>query len=274
MPSNKDDDPTKSSDEHPVKVEDNPSPGEDSTTEDPKDDKETLESIASRMVQSTVDQSIAHVEQGQYGKLPPKIVQLLTAYDKTTRPAQDAPGDEEADPYADLLPSTAKPDRSGSKPSPLEERGRQAVQQEVLGKIKTQVETEVVEAMWADDIKALFAELQGQKNFTEADWKTIDFTNRRAFPPTREGYSAWRQAATALRVKVAGPATGEEELEEDSVDADRQRAAGGRKQPNPASAGAALTDIAKATERHKQKKLGGKEFIEIVRKGTSPGILE
>ena len=273
MPPNTDDDPTKPSDGTPTGGEDNPSSSDDPATGDPKDDKETLESIASRMVQSSMDQSIAHVEQGQFGKLNPKVTQLLTAYDKITRPAPDASGDEEADPYADLLPS-AKPDRSGSKPSPLEERGRQAVQQEVLGKIKTQVETEVVEAMWADDIRALFAELQGQKNFTEDDWKTIDFTNRRAFPPNRQGYSAWRQAATALRVKVAGPVTGEDEDGDSGLDADRTKAAGGKKQPNPASAGAAMTDIGKAAAKAKEGKLPGKEFMDIVRRNTSPGILK
>jgi hypothetical protein len=216
------------------------------------------------------------VEQGQFAKLNPKVVQLLTAYDKTTRTQEDAPEAGESDAYADLFPSTAKPDRPGPKSSPLEQKGREAVQQELIGKIRTQVRADELEAMWADDIRALFAELQGQKNFTEEDWKTIDFTNRRAFPPTREGYSAWRQAATALRVKVAGPATGGEDEDEDSsaLDADRTKAAGGKKQPNPASAGAALTDIAKATERRKQGKLDGKEFIEIVKRNVTPGILD
>jgi len=222
-----------------------------------------------------MDQSIAHVEQGQFAKLNPKVVQLLTAYDRTTRPQGDPSEPEKSDPYEGLFPSDQPPDRSGSKLTPLEKRGQEAAQQELIGKIRTQVRADELEAMWADDIRALFAELQGQKNFTEEDWKTIDFTNRRAFPPTREGYSAWRQAATALRVKVAGPATGGEDEDEDSgLDADRTKAAGGKKQPNPASAGAALTDIAKATERKKAGKLSGKEFMDIVRKGTSPGVLE
>jgi len=272
---NKDDDPTKSSDGTPAGKEDDPSSREDPATGDPKDDKETLESIASRMVQSSMDQSIAHVEQGQFAKLNPKVVQLLTAYDKTTRPQGDPSEPEESDPYEKLFPSNQPPDRPGSKLTPLEERGRQAAQQELVGKIRTQVRADELEAMWADDIRALFAELQGQKNFTEEDWKTIDFTNRRLFPPTREGYTAWRQAATALRVKVASPATGGEDEEENSgLDADRQRAAGGKRQPNPASAGAALTDINKATERKKAGKLSGKEFIEIVRRNTSPGVLD
>ena len=128
--------------------------------------------------------------------------------------------------------------------------------------------------MWADDIRALFAELQGQKNFTEDDWKTIDFTNRRVFPSNRQGYSAWRQAATALRVKVAGPAAGEDEDGNSGLDADRTKAAGGKKQPNPASAGAAMTDIGKAAAKAKEGKLPGKEFMDIVRRNTSPGILK
>ncbi|KKL90991.1 hypothetical protein LCGC14_1899140 [marine sediment metagenome] len=129
--------------------------------------------------------------------------------------------------------------------------------------------------MWADDIRALFAELQGQKNFTEDDWKTIDFTNRRAFPPTRQGYTAWQRAANALRVKVAGPAAGGKDEESSSgLDADRQKAGGGRKQPNPASAGAAMTDIGKAAAKAKEGKLPGKEFMDIVRRNTSPGILK
>ena len=275
MPPNKDDDPTKSSDEDTADKEDNSSSGDDSTTEDRKDDKETLESIASRMVQSSMDQSIAHVEQGQFAKLNPKVVQLLTAYDKTTRPQGDPSEPEKSDPYEGLFPSDQPPDRSGSKLTPLEQKGREAAQQELIGKIRTQVQADELEAMWADDIRALFAELQGQKNFTEEDWKTIDFTNRRAFPPTREGYSAWRQAATALRVKVAGPATGEEEEGDSSnLDADRASAAGGKKQPNPASAGVALTDVGKATERKKQGKLSGKEFIEVVKRNVSPGVLD
>ncbi|KKL90992.1 hypothetical protein LCGC14_1899150 [marine sediment metagenome] len=121
MPPNKDDDPTKSSGGAPAGGEVDPSTSEDPTTEDPKPDKETLESIASRMVQSSMDQSIAHVEQGQFGKLNPKVTQLLTTYDRMTRPAPDSPGGEEADPYADLLPS-AKPDRSDPKKSPRRER--------------------------------------------------------------------------------------------------------------------------------------------------------
>ena len=273
---NKDDDPQpKSSGGPPAGAEGDPPPNEDPPAEDPKDDKETLESIASRMVQSSMDQSIAHVEQGQFKKLNPKVVQLLTAYDRITRPQGDSPEPEKRDPYEGLFPSDQPPDRSGSKLTPLEERGRQAAQQELIGKIRTQVRADELEAMWADDIRALFAELEGQKNFTEEDWKTIDFTNRRLFPPTREGYSAWRQAANALRVKVAGPAAGGEDEDGNSgLDADRIKAAGGKKQPNPASAGAALTDIAKATERRKAGKLSGKEFMDIVRKGTSPGVLD
>lgn len=273
---NKDDAPTKPSVEPPVKAEDNPSPDEDPNAGDPEDNRETLELIASRMVQSTMDQSIAHVEQGQYGNLNPKVIQLLTAYDKTTRPQEDTPGAKEDDPYEGLFPSDKPPDRSDPKVSPLEEKGRQAMQKEIVGKIKTQVETEVVEGMWADDIRALFAELQGQKNFTEEDWKAIDFTNRRLFPGNRQGYMAWQQAANALRVKVASPAKGDEDEEggTSGLDADRETGGKFKKQPQPASAGAAITDVGKAAERKKAGKLSGSEFMEIVRKNTTPGVLD
>ena len=58
------------------------------------------------------------------------------------------------------------------------------------------------------------------------------------------------------------------------MDADRENAGKLKKQHKPSSAGAARTDIGKATQRRKEGKLTNKEYLEIVRRGTSSGILE
>ena len=280
MPKTKDDaPPPPSSEEDPPVVEDNPSPG-DGPPGDPNDEgnegTDTLENLASKQVQALMDRSQALMAEGRYSEMSPKVVQLLTTYDRLTQaPAKGAGG--AGDPSGGTAPGPVDEGAPAQRKS-YEQLGREAVQREALTKVSTQVEADVVKSMWAEEVRSLYAEL-GKTQVTTEDFASVDFTNQKAFPPTRAGFQAWMRAASVLRVKMAtgkGSVAGEEDEEGNSsgLDADRTKAGKVKKQPSPASAGAALTDIDKATQRKKEGKLTDKEYLEIVRRSTSPGVLD
>ena len=269
---NKDDAPPSSSDDNPKPTDGSHSPA-DGSSGDPNDQgkqgTDTLENLASKQVQALMDRSQALMSEGRYPELDPKVVQLLTTYDHLTK----AP-----DPGASAgSPPPETPGAPPGQPKSYDQLGREAAQKEVLTKIKGQIEADQVRLMWAEDVRSLYAEL-GKTQVTTEQFASVDFTDQKRFPPNQTGYTVWRTAATALRVQMAGgkgSATGEDEDGNSSaLDADRTKAAAGGKQPNPASSSPALTDITKATERKKAGKLDGKEYLDIVRRGTSPGILK
>jgi hypothetical protein len=275
MPNTKDDAPNPSSEDTPNPAEAAPSPDAGSPG-DPSDKgkaaTDTLENLASKQVQALMDRSQALMTEGRYPEMDPKVIQLLTTYDRLTQTPEgvgtgESPGKAATGPVDESTPAQRKS---------YDQLGREAQAKEALTKVTTKIEADVVKSMWAEEVRSLYAEL-GKTQVTTEQFASVDFTNHTKFPPTRAGFQTWMKAASTLRVDMAGgkgSTTGEDEDEDSGLDADRTKAGGGKKQPNPASAGAALTDIAKATERKKVGKLGGKEFLEIVRKGTSPGILD
>ena len=277
---NKDDAPKNPSSEDPQKPAEGPPSPADGSSGDPNDQgkqgTDTLESLASRKVQALMDTSQAYMEQGRYAELDPKVIQLLTNYDRLTQTPNPGVGAEGVAPASGVDPGSSDPNAPAQRKS-YEQLGREAQSKEVLTKITGQVEAGLVKSMWAEDVRSLYAEL-GKTQVTTEQFASVDFTDQKRFPPNQTGYTVWRTAATALRVQMAGgkgSATGEDEDGNSSaLDADRTKAAAGGKQPNPASSSPALTDITKATERKKAGKLDGKEYLDIVRRGTSPGILK
>lgn len=223
-----------------------------------------------RRVQAMMDQNMVFLEQGRTDKMNPKIVQLLGRYDElVNRDGSGESGSDDDGSRSPYLSQRTQP--KPSKPSKFEELGRQKAQDDLVTEMRATVEAELVSEVWADDVRALFARI-GKAPLKEDDFAKIDFIDRKRFPMTRAGYQAWRQVATKFEDEVAARSdAGTEEVS--SVDADRAKALGTRRQPSPNSSGSAAVDAFKAAQLRKEGKMTGKEFLEVMRRSVSPGIL-
>ena len=233
---------------------------------------EKLETVAMRRVQAMMDQNIALLEQGRTNEMNPKVVQLLARYDELTTGAAPTEGDDRGGYYPSQQPP---PSRSGT-PSKFEELGRQKARDDVITGIRSEVETDIVTELWAEDIRAFFAG-HGDSLVSAEDFAPLDFSDKRRFPNTRAGYQAWRQAAKAyIETKSAGASTdgepGAPEGEDAALAADRAKAQRPG-QPNPVSTGGAGVDALRAAKLAKEGKMTNEQFMEVVRRNTTPGIL-
>lgn len=214
-----------------------------------------------------MDQNMALLEQGRTNEMNPKVVELLSKYDELT--AGGAPKPEAGGGY---FPSQ-QPPPDNKPPSRFEELGRKAAREEIVNGIRAEVETEVITELWAEDVRDLFT-THGQSLVTPEDFAPIDFTDKRRFPNTRTGYLAWKKAAsTFIATANQTPEPGDGGDEEVAALAADQRKATSGGQPNPMTAGGAVLNAQRAAKLHKEGKLDNKQFMEVVRREVSSGIL-
>ena len=230
----------------------------------------TLQQLALRRMQSMVDENINLLEQGRTSEMNPKVVQLLTRYDDLTSGKPQEDGDR-----GGYYPSQQPPPSSPAQPSKFEQLGRQAARDQLVTEIRGELEADIITEVWAEDIRALFAEL-GDSTPTPEEFSAIDFADKRRFPNTRAGFQAWRQAAATFRRERAAASpdgTRTDEGGSAAINADRTKANTKPGQPNPTTVGDASLDVLRATKLNKDGKLDGKAFMEVVRRNVTPGTL-
>ena len=232
----------------------------------------TLEQRVNQGVQGLVDQNRAYLQQGRYTEMNPKLVELLGDYDKLRQPADTS----QSKPKMDYGPGFD--DRSSQEDPRLTELakvGLQSKQREVVGKIATQVEQDILKENWAEDIKALFAEY-GKSGISDDDWKAIDPTNRTTFPFNRVGYRTWLNAANSYRVRqIVAQDTADAKGDGgeggststgSAVDKDRANAGNTKRKPQVKSAGQGARDLqTMAKQRREGKGPDDAEFRERIR---------
>ena len=275
MPNTDEGAPADTSGGNPNPADQDGSPGDGAPGDGTQDDQTglTLEQRVNQGVQGVVDQNRAYLQQGRYSEMNPKLVELLGDYDKLRQPA----GTSQSEPKKDYGPGFD--DRSGAEDPRLTELakvGLASKQREVIGKIATQVEQDILKDNWAEDIKALFAEY-GKSDISDDDWKAIDPTNRTAFPFNRVGYRTWLTAANAYRVRQivakaaadaeGGGGEGDSTLTGSAVDRDRANAGSTKRKPQVKSAGQGAKDLkTMAKQRRDGRGPDDAEFREQVRK--------
>ncbi len=253
-----------------------PSPGSADSPGDSSDGKtlnELAEAKARTLMQGTMDRNRELMTTGRYKEMDPKILELLTDYEKTVQvtrksaePATAAP----ANPYADVLVPGAKP-AEPAVPSVLEQKGMEAQRAEVVAKLEEQVADRWVKAAWRKDADAFFRDMKDVKNFEEDDFPLVDITNSQEFPLNGDGYRKWLNNATRVRVKYLNDG-GEPRTKEsgdggspDPTAVDRARAKRTKRQPGANSSAAAATSLSDAAKQRHEGKMSDADFREQIK---------
>ena len=200
---------------------------------------------------------------GRYKEMDPKILELLSDYEKTVQinrePANPATTAAPANPYTDvLLPPATTTAVAPAVPSALEQKGLEAHRAEVIARLEEQVADRWVKENWRKDAEAFFRDIGGIKDFDKEDFELVDLTDATKFPITKDGYADWNRNATILRVKYLNDG-GESRTKEsgdgrssDPTALDRAKAKRTKRQPTGNSSAAAATSLRDAAiQRHK-----------------------
>ena len=230
------------------------------------DGREKLGEQVQRRLQGVMDENIHRMQTGQFDKMDPKVVELLSAYTDLQRHAGDAAGVTQPDRGDPFKPSdrTGAPG-SGQGPLSDEELGRRTRMQAAYETIRSRVESDVLADNWVEDAQALFAEFHDVA-VDPKDFEAVDPLDTRRFPRTREGYRKWRTAATEFRKKYYGSATGEDEGETSAVDADREGAGQTRKPPAPTGSRRGITSLAQAAKLRREGKMSDADYLAQIEK--------
>jgi hypothetical protein len=218
-----------------------------------------------RVLQSTVDQSIVHLERGEFDKLPPKVVQLLSKYEEISRPGNPgaAATPSEGDPYDGIF-GRAKPEPTKAN-SKLEEVGRQKLQADIVAELKGEAEAEFLKQAWSEDVRALFNEI-GDMSVTQEDFATVDITDKSKFPFSRAGYQKWLRNAETLRTRLVGDAGKNEAAAATAkLTADKGKATKTKRTPAVNQAGSAIESLADATKARRSGAMSREDFVARVK---------
>lgn len=242
-------------------------------------DGASLDELVKRGVQGMVDRDIALLKEGRTDQMDPKIQQILSEYTKLLgTPAGGADNSDDDDDSSSYLDP-----RKPAKKTRLEQIGEKALQQELLGKMQREVETKVIAELWADDLRALFADLKDVKLDTNDPLvQRIASVNRydQLYSHSKDGWSKWRQDARELRRNYMGPASSKGAGSEDAgdgdtsgSDADRARGQQTKRPPNPGgsggSSGTGLAAVVQASKDLKAKKITTEQYLEILNKNKT-----
>lgn len=202
---------------------------------------QTVAQVAERNLQGLVDQNLTHLDKGEFGKMNPKVVQLLTKYHEMMTGSQEK--DPQTEPFRPAASGYAQP--QDTDPNAADAAlGRETRSKQMLGEIHETVAQNFMAEEWAEDVKAFMA-LVGDKEITDEVWATVDFTDPRKFPRTRQGYRTWKTNAMKATAQLLGGAP-EKAADPSAVDADR--AAAGQTNRPPAPKGGTGTGFKNAVE--------------------------
>ncbi len=231
-------------------------------------------------MQGSMDRNIAHMNNGRYTEMDPKVLELLDGYEKIVSGGKRA--DEKtkptANPYNDILLPSGEAD--DSSPSPLEEKGREALRRETVDKLEEQISDRWVKEQWRTDAEAFFKDIGEVKNFDPNDFASVDLTDSDKFPINGDGYAAWLRNATILRVKYlndgspdpAPNAEGSETVETSMANAvDRAKAKRQKRQPAPNTAAAAASNLMDAAKQRSEGKMSDSDFRDEIKKRIPRG---
>jgi hypothetical protein len=241
---------------------------------------ELAEQKAKSLMQGSMDRNIAHMNNGRYTDMDPKVLELLDGYEKIvsgnkrgaaaeTKPAENA--------YNDILLPSSKADESS--PSPLEEKGREALRQETVAKLEEQISDRWVKEQWRTDAEAFFKDIGEVKNFDPNDFASVDLTDSDKFPINKDGYAQWLRNATVLRVKYLNEgndpppkAEGTETVESSMANAvDRAKAKRTKRQPAPNSAASPASNLVEAAKQRSEGKMSDADFRDEIKKRIPRG---
>jgi hypothetical protein len=234
------------------------------------DGNQTLNDLASRRLQGVVDSSITSIERGEFQNLPPKVVQLLAAYEKVSRPGNPertpAKTEDHSDPYATIFGTPKTPPAADNPDAEMARIGRETVQKQVVSQIRDEVALEFLRDTWAEDVRALFGDLGNVTGVTDEDFASVDITQKGVFPFSKEGYRKWTQNANILRMKFAGDGSGTPaEKTNPGLAADKRTAARTRRTPGVTAANPAATDLKTKVQLRREGKMSREEFVKSVR---------
>ena len=254
-----------------------PSPGPADSPGDPKDGatlNELAEAKAKTLMQSNMDRNRALMSSGRYKEMDPKILELLSDYEKVTqptRPADPTAAPAPANPYVDvLLPGDRKPE-APTVPNALEQKGLDATRAEVVAKLEEQIADRWVKDSWRKDAEAFFRDIGDVKDFDEEDFPLVDLTNAAEFPINADGYRKWLNNATQLRVKYLNEGGQPPEKtpgdggSPDPTALDRAKAKRTKRQPGPNSSAAAATSLYDAAKQRHEGKMSDSDFREQIK---------
>jgi hypothetical protein len=239
---------------------------------------ELAEQKAKSLMQGSMDRNIAHMNNGRYTDMDPKVLELLDGYEKiVSGQKREAAGKTKpANPYNDIL--LPKEEADESSPSPLEEKGREALRQETVQKLEEQISDKWVKEQWRQDAEAFFKDIGEVKNFDPNDFAAVDLTNADKFPITKDGYAAWLRNATQLRVKYlndgesAPTSEGSETVESSLANAvDRAKAKRTKRQPAPNSAASPASNLHDAAKQRSEGKMSDADFRDEIKKRIPRG---
>jgi len=236
----------------------------DSPADSPPDGAatKTAEARAQQKWQSIVDADREKMKRGQFDRMNPKTVELLTEYHGLLgRQSAGTPAASGSTRY-----------QEEESPPSYEEIGRQAIAERKLNEIKQGLEEEIRAEEWAADVKEFFAAMQGVP-LTDDDWAAVDFLDAGRFPRTAAGYRAWKNAMIHVSRKYGGvPATIEKPaIEGDDAPAqavkaaaDKAKAASTRRPPNPVLSKTGIKDLGDAARRLRKGELSREEYREVL----------
>ena len=243
---------------------------------------ELAEAKARTLMQGNMDKNIALMGNGRYTEMDPKVLELLESYEKqiqTNRPAAE-PTVAEAkreNPYEDILFPGGKKPADPKVPTPLEEKGKEAIRQETVAKLEEQIADRWVKAAWRKDAEAFFRDIGEIEGFDKEDFALVDLTNAEEFPINGDGYKKWLNNASLLRAKYLND--GGTPVKKESGDGgssepnavDRARAKRTKRQPGANSSATAANTLLEAAKQRHEGKMTDADFREQIKKRIPRG---